>query len=130
MADYRKDWWELVVDDQVEMSLPGIYEWRICTEYIYVGKSARLKRRILEYPNNVRKLLASMPYRRGKPTSFREVHHQLRYAYDHMMAVTVGVLENCDRSQLNQREQHWIKVRISEADAGGPIVLNAVNGRN
>jgi hypothetical protein len=130
MADYRKDWWQLEADESVDLSLPGIYEWRIGNEYIYVGQSARLKRRLNEYPNNVRKLLSDMPYRNGKPASFREVHHQLRYAYDHKTAVTVGILENCDRSQMNQREQHWIKVRISEADAGGPRVLNAVSGRN
>lgn len=117
------------VPDHIDLDLPGIYEWRIGNESLYIGKSARLRGRIREYPNNVRKLIAGEPYRKGKPTSYREVHHELRNAHDGMIAVTVTVLENCARADLNRRERYWIATRRAEAEHDGPRVLNATKQR-
>jgi hypothetical protein len=39
--------------------------------------------------------------------------------------VTVTVLENCEKAELNERERYWIAKRRVEAKAGGPRVLNA-----
>lgn len=123
--DLRDRWWTLIVPAEIDPNLPGIYEWRIGDRGIYIGKSKRVPRRIREYPNNVRKLITGLPYRKGKPTSYREVHHELRLAHDQYLAVTVTVLENCEIEQLNAREQCWIAVRRGEAERGGPRVLNA-----
>ena len=125
MTVYREDWWESDIPEGIDLDLPGIYEWSIGDECLYIGKSVRLRGRIREYPNNVRKLIAGESYRKSKPTSYREVHHELRSAHDGMIAVRVTVLENCDRSDLNQREQYWIAIRRAEAANGGPRVVNA-----
>ena len=126
----RDNWWTRDVAEQIDLDLPGIYEWRIGSDSLYIGKSGRLRGRIREYPNNVRRLLAGEPYRRGNPTSFREVHHELRAAHDGMISVTVSILENCARADLNQREQYWIAIRRAEAEQGGPRVLNGTQQRN
>lgn len=121
----RTDWWALDSSGNADISLPGIYEWRIGDAAVYVGKSKRLRRGIREYPNNVRRMLAGAPYRRSRTDAFREIHHHLRRAHDEQIEVTVRVLENCKLDQLNVREQHWIALRLAEAEAGGPLVLNA-----
>jgi hypothetical protein len=125
MPTYRVGWWTSDVPDHIDLNLPCIYEWRLGTESLYVGKAARPKRRLREYPNNVRKLIAGEAYRLGKPTSYRAVHHELRSAHDRMLAVIVTVLENCDKAALNERERYWIAKRRAEAETGGPRVLNA-----
>lgn len=125
MTDYRTDWWGFADDDVADCDLPGIYEWRLGNESLYIGKAIHLRRRVRQYPNNVRKLIAGEPYRKGRPTSYRAVHHELRLAYDRVLIVTVGVLENCEKARLNERERYWIAKRRKEAENGGPRVLNA-----
>ncbi|MXP15814.1 hypothetical protein GRI44_13755 [Altererythrobacter confluentis] len=125
----RKGWWALDVASHIDLALSGIYEWRIGEHSLYVGKSKRLRQRINEYPNNIRKMLVGAPYRRGKQTAYRNIHHELRRAHDDLMDVTVSILENCETSQLNEREQHWIAVRKSEAERGGPRVLNGTSSK-
>lgn len=125
MSLMRTDWWALDSSKNADISLPGIYEWRIGDAAVYVGKAKRLRKRIREYPNNVRKLLTGAPYRRGKATAFRDIHHHLRRAHDEQIVVRVRVLENCENDELNSREQYWIAIRRAEADNGGPQVLNA-----
>lgn len=120
----RDGWWTLIIPPGINLAEPGIYEWRLDGIGIYVGKSCRLPRRIQEYPNNVRKLISGAPYRRNQPTGYRIVHHQLKQAYDSKIGVIVTVLENCARSELNERERYWIELRKSEAETGGPAVLN------
>lgn len=121
----RDQWWTLSFPSEIYPDQPGIYEWRIGDQGPYIGKSKRLRKRIREYPNNVRKLIYGLPYRKGKPTAYREVHHELRLAHDQFLTVTVTVLENCEHSQLDVREQHWIAVRKAQAELGGPRVFNA-----
>lgn len=121
----RHKWYVFDVPVSVDLQLPGIYEWRIGDTALYVGKSCRLLNRIKEYPNNVRKLLAGRPYRLSDPEGYRSVHHELRRAHDDLAAVTVTVLENCDRTDLSSREQHWISVRRAAAETGGPRILNS-----
>jgi hypothetical protein len=70
-------------------------------------------------------LVLGAPYRRGKATAYRDIHHRLRAAFENQAPVTITILENCLVSELNLREQHWIGIRRQEAIAGGPIVLNA-----
>lgn len=118
-------WWTVEVPQGLTLSLPGIYEWRIGSGFVYIGKSKRLRRRIREYPNNVRKLIDEKPYRLGDPEGFRAVHYSLMAAHDQQWPVTVTILENCFAADLNAREQHWIEARRYDESAGGPRVLNA-----
>ncbi len=97
----------------IDLDLPGIYEWRIEGSGSYIGKSKRLKRRLREYPNNVRKLALNLPYRAGKPTSFRAIHHEMFRAHVDGRPVVFSVIENCPLERLNEREQFWIKSRGS-----------------
>lgn len=118
-------WYSHEPTDGTSLDRPGIYEWRLSGIGIYVGKSVRLPARIREYPNNVRKMIAGAPYRRNKPANYRDIHHHLRQAHDTAAAVTVAILENCNSSELNQRERYWIERRRQEQAIGGPRVLNA-----
>lgn len=119
-------WWTVIGTD-ADFAQAGIYEWRIGDQFVYIGKSKRLRSRIREYPNNVRKMETGAPYRRGKPDGYREIHHELYRASLAKIPVFVTVLENCETSMLNQREQHWIAVRrTSEIKDGGPRVLNSI----
>lgn len=124
-ARTNKDWWTLDIPEHIDPAQPGIYEWRIADQSLYIGKSSRLSSRLREYPNNVRKLVNEAPYRKGKATAYREVHHELRRAHDSGIAVTVTILENCERCDLDERERHWIAIRKQEAEAGGPRLLNS-----
>lgn len=125
MTLYRHNWYRFDDDDAAVCDLSGIYEWRLGNESLYIGKAKRLKRRTREYSNNIRKLIHGEPYRKGKPASYRPVHHELRSAHDRELTVIVTVLEYCDKADLNDRERYWIERRRQEAEAGGPRVLNA-----
>lgn len=95
------------------MGLPGIYEWRVEGVGSYIGKSKRLRQRLREYSNNVRKLALGLPYRAGKPSLFRAIHHQMLRAHLEGRSIKYTVIENCPLDQLNEREQFWIKMRGS-----------------
>ncbi|MFT4055448.1 MAG: hypothetical protein QM681_13155 [Novosphingobium sp.] len=121
----KNDWWRLIDNPTTDQSLPGIYEWRIADRAIYIGKSKRLPKRIREYPNNVRKMLAGLPYRKGKQVAYRVVHHALKSAYDEQAVVTVTILQNCDLSELNELERRWIARRRRELEGTSMELLNA-----
>ena len=119
------DWWSLNVPVGIQLVNPGIYEWRLEGIGLYIGQSRRMRARIREYPNNVRKLLAGAPYRAGRPTNYRAIHHDLQRAYKTGATILVTILENCCLTELNARERYWIARRREEARLGGPIVLNS-----
>lgn len=120
----RQGWFE-VTANAAQLASVGIYEWRIEGVGLYVGQSKRLKSRLREYPNNVRKLIAKAPYRKSKPDGFRVIHRHLSAAYESQAAVKFSVLEICARDLLNECERAWIKRRREEAAKGGPPVLNS-----
>lgn len=124
-VNLRVDWWKQNIGPDIDLTQPGIYEWQIEGVGVYIGQSKRLRQRIREYPNNVSKLLRGAPYRKSKLTAYRAIHHELKRAYEDLNLVSVTVLENCNISELNERERHWIAVRRFEASQGGPAVLNA-----
>lgn len=97
--------------NHVDIDLPGIYEWQIEGVGSYIGKSKRLKKRLREYPNNVRKLIAGLPYRASKPQSFRLIHHELHRAQEEKRQIVFTVVENCPLAELSEREQFWIAER-------------------
>lgn len=96
---------------EIDLELPGIYEWRIAGSGSYVGKSRKLKRRLREYPNNLRKLGLGLPYRAGKPELFRLVHREMLLAHSEGRKVVFTVIENCPLDQLTERERFWINCR-------------------
>ncbi len=51
----------------------GIYLWEIEGVGSYVGETRDLASRLREYPNNIRKLLLGLPYRKAKAVSFRRI---------------------------------------------------------
>jgi len=122
----RDNWFLQDIPASINLEKPGIYEWRIggAEPCVSVGQSKRLKGRAREYVNNIRKMVNGLPYRKGKPTKFRAVHHGLRKGHDNGLPITFTVLENCDEAFLNEREQFWINRRVDEERAGGPRVLN------
>lgn len=121
---FLTDWFQQDVPPQIKLNEPGIYEWRI-DGAVYIGKSKRLLGRLREYPNNVRKLVEGLPYRKHRPDGFRAVHRHLHIAYKGNAAISVKVLENCEPDCLNEREQFWIDLRRREEKSGGPRVLNS-----
>src|SRR5690606_7586517 len=118
----RDDWW--APSGAVDLNRPGIYEWTITGVGRYIGKAGTLKRRIREYPNNVRKLLDGQPYRKKYPTRFRAIHHHLYVGRETGRHISVTVLEHCARSELNARERYWIQARLKDFERGGLPVLN------
>lgn len=88
----------------VDESKPLLYLWEIATpsgevEYRYVGKSKNgASRPKKHYKRNVANLIAGKPYRKGKPTKFREVHLRLRDAVAQSLPITLVLLCNVDPS--------------------------------
>jgi hypothetical protein len=102
---------EREIEHTINLDLPGIYEWRIEGVGSYIGKSRHLRRRLREYPNNIRKLQLGLPYRKHKPTEFRLVHHELHRAHVEGRRIVLSVIENCASDTLADRERHWITLR-------------------
>jgi hypothetical protein len=122
---FPTDWFTQNIPDDINLDAPGIYEWRIEGVGVYVGKSKRLRSRLKEYPNNVRKIVEGRPYRKNNHDGFRVVHHKLREGRDCKLTITFTVLQNCNVGEINKREQFWIKSRRDEQQAGGLTVLNS-----
>ena len=119
----RTDWFARRIRKEINLNEPGIYEWRI-GDGLYVGKATRLRSRLRAYPRNVRHMIMGLPYHGDPAKKFRAVHIALHRAYTEVRRVTVSVLENCTRSELNNRERYWIARRQREYRRGGPRVLN------
>jgi hypothetical protein len=119
----RKGWYQVAITPDVDRHDAGIYEWRIEGVGVYIGQSKRLLSRLQNYPNNVRKILAGLPWRKGSARDFRVVHHRLREAHDENASVTFTFLENCPIELLNERERFWINRRRAEAESSRLPVL-------
>ena len=126
MALKLRQGWYLIVTQGFDLDKPGIYEWRIGDIGLYVGKAKRLRRRIRDYPNNIRRMIEGLPWHGNDAKQYRGIHYELRTAYDAGVEVRVQILENCLAEDRAFRERAWIAVRRQEQNAGGPRVLNAV----
>jgi len=120
----REGWYVREIEETLDLDLSGIYEWRIEGVGVYVGKAKRLKSRLRAYPNNVRRMLQGLPWRKNSSRPHRPVHSALQDAHEAQTNVVVRVLEVCLPDVLHDREQYWIRLRRQEAAAGGPKVLN------
>jgi hypothetical protein len=94
----------------VDPKKPGIYLWEIEDVGCYIGKYTRENRPLGEYNNNLRKMCAGAPYRKGKPTAFRRIHHALHDSLHQGRKIRLTILENVtDAALRNEREQYWIE---------------------
>jgi hypothetical protein len=104
-------WYQVAIPEDIDLGLPGIYQWDIEGVGTYIGQSKNLRKRLWEYPNNLRKLAQGKPYRKSKPDAWRHIHLKLHDARTRGVGVTVTVIENCPLDELNERERHWIGLR-------------------
>jgi hypothetical protein len=99
------------VAEGVKPSLPGLYLWQIDGIDSYVSKYRHVSRPTKHYARNVRNLLADKPYRKGKPSRFRRIHHALADAVRAGRTVRLIILENVPVGDINRRERAVIKER-------------------
>ena len=105
-----------IVNDGVDITRPGLYEWRIERHDLeghdsYIGKYKRIKRPTREYGRNVRRLLEGRSYRLNKPDGFRRIHRELAEAHRAGRKITLIILENAQESEINRRERELIAKR-------------------
>ena len=100
-----------VVADGVDLTRPGIYEWRIEGVGTYIGKYKSISRPQRAYARNVANLLAGRPYRKTKPDRFRAIHHALAEAVRRRCFVTLTILENAPPWEIDDRERKLIAER-------------------
>lgn len=94
----REGWWSQSDHAEVDLAQPRIYEWRLDEVGVYIGESCRLRKRILEYPNNVRKLSIGAPYRKGAPLGFRDLAFVACKASTHRNAFQAAPTPKPDRA--------------------------------
>ena len=106
-------WFKFVVTDGVDCKQPGIYEWKIEAQggQIYIGKYTRINRPRRAFAVNVAHILGGEPYRKCNPDGFRRIHHALAQAVRNGDTVTLTILENPPRHEINRREQELIAER-------------------
>lgn len=105
----QKDWFTEELVPNVDASLPGIYQWRVNGYSIYVGQYSRSNRPRRHYSQNLSNLLNGLPYRKGKPDKFRQVHHDLKRAYIAGSTITLRLIENhLAKDERNKRERELI----------------------
>jgi hypothetical protein len=121
----RPNWYVPPDEALFDLDRPGIYEWRIAGVGIYVGKAKALRRRLRDYPNNVRRIVDGLAWHGNPKKNYRQIHHALRDAYEAGLRISVVVLEVCHPDARAERERYWIERRRKEQENGGPKVLNS-----
>lgn len=97
-------WYSIRSDGPLDTS--GIYQWHLNGVPIYTGKAINLARRLRQYDRNMRNIREGLPYRGGNPDGYRAVHRRLSEAVSSGTVPAFHVVENCDASQLNERERY------------------------
>lgn len=111
--DVPKDWHIWAFENGATIDLPGIYEWKIEGAGSYIGRYSNRSRLLGEYPFNVFRLRDGLPYRPKKPLGFRLIHHELLSAHRENRRIELIILENCEKSRLNERERYYTTERGS-----------------
>lgn len=111
-----ENWYTLIIAPNVDCTKSGIYRWQIDGAGTYIGRYSRITRPTHEYRRNVTRILDEIPshHRSGK---FRRIHHALAVAVKEGRRITLTILENVERPNLNQRERELI--RSEEANLNG-----------
>lgn len=105
-----EDWYTLIEIEGVDCTKSGLYEWKIEGVGSYIGKYTHINRPKKHYTRNVTNLLNNKPYRKNSAV-FRRIHHELAEAWRNQKQITLTILENCSREEINSREQALIKGR-------------------
>jgi hypothetical protein len=114
-----------VIANGVDEAQPLLYQWEIHDTQTgrllerYIGKAVRGSRRPLRhYERNVRRLLAHLPYRKGKPDGFRRVHRALAQAVAKGDRITLTLLQNVGPDEdINEAER--LAIRASNCTLNG-----------
>lgn len=99
--------------------LPLIYMWEIHDGVRlvgrYIGKCKNgSKRPNYEYKNNVRKLRAGLPYRKGNPAGYRRIHRAMAAALDKGFRLSLTYLCNVpDGENIDTWEERYIQLHGS-----------------
>ena len=94
---------------------PGIYQWFLDGVAIYTGQSRYLASRLRQYQRNMTRIKGGLPYRRGNPDGFREIHRRLFQAVRQGVAPEFRIVEQCPIHLLNDRERHHQQLMVSTA---------------
>lgn len=105
------NWHKLEIMPNATLDLPGLYEWHIEGVGSYIGKFSKRSRPLRQYAQNVRNLLNDRPYRRNNPDGYRTIHRQLAAAVLTHRLITLTILENPSKNDINGRERALIKER-------------------
>ena len=112
------DWCTTVICSGVDLAKPGIYQWEIDGAGIYIGKYTSPRRPTKEYKRNVVRLLTGkLSHHVGG--KFRRVHEELAKAVQEGRRITLTILANAERLDLNRLEQEFIRLR--KANLNGPM---------
>lgn len=102
-------------DEGSGLGASGIYQWRLNGVAIYTGQASNLASRLRQYENNLTRLEGDLPYRRGNPDGFRDIHHGLFRAVREGIVPEFQVVEFCSSASLNERERHHQRVMAGDA---------------
>lgn len=92
---------------------PLIYIWRVGDD-VYVGKSINgVGRAVREYTNNIRKLLAGEPYRKGKPDKWRKVHRRLAEAARSGECITLELIASSHDTLIADERRLIVELRAT-----------------
>ncbi len=113
------DWYVEVLCADFDPDSAGIYYWEIEDGDSYVGRYTSISRPRNEYRHNVERILGGRPshHRDGK---FRRIHYALASAVKNRKRITLTILVNCDRAELNSQEQKHI--RSKRPSLNGPEI--------
>lgn len=99
---------------EVDTSQSLIYLWEIVNPHgevccRYVGKASRgAQRPRTQYRRNVNNILASRPYRKGKPTDFRAIHRRMAQAVQAGDTLRLSFICNVALGEnINELERFW-----------------------
>ncbi len=101
------EWFRFDIPAKIDLARPGIYEWRIEGLGSYVGQSCQLRRRLSQYAANLRRMRKGLPDRPTGPGVHRAICQVLSDAIAEGRAISVTVIENCELTELNDRERFW-----------------------
>ena len=108
----QEDWFHLEIAPGVDCSKPGIYRWTIkggVSDEVYIGKYKHFNRPKLDYGRNVTHLRNGQSYRKSNPDGFRKIHEALANAVQEGHQITLTILENPSRADINRRERELIQ---------------------
>jgi len=102
------DWCTPIVAPGVDLAKPGIYKWEIEGDGVYIGKYSKASRPTREYRRNVIRILNEKKSHHPDG-SFRRVHEALAQAVRDKRKITLTILANADKADLNRTEQQFIQ---------------------